>query len=128
MKHLLTRLYSRCAQRKVSLLACGAAFGLGVAILLPANGSAAPIGMRFDSEAQSLLFNSQEGQFTLVHCCHSHPYHPYDSYCCHPPGAYVGTAVVGGAIAYGTYRGVKSAHKHHHKHHHNKPKPRRHKR
>jgi hypothetical protein len=20
----------------------------------------------------------------LVHCCHAHPYSPYDSYCCHP--------------------------------------------
>lgn len=26
---------------------------------------------------------AQQG-LKLVHCCHAHPYAPYDNYCCHP--------------------------------------------
>ena len=61
----------------------------------------------------------------LVHCCHGHSVHPYDSYCCHPPGAYVARAAVTGAAAYGVYRGVKHAHKRHHVKHHKRPAKRR---
>ena len=61
----------------------------------------------------------------LVHCCHGHSIHPYDSYCCHPPGAYVARAAVAGAATYGVYRGVRHAHKRHHKKHHARPARRR---
>ena len=61
----------------------------------------------------------------LVHCCHAHPVHPYDSYCCHPPGAYAARAAVGAAVGYGVYRGVKHAHKKHHKKYHTRPARRR---
>ena len=48
----------------------------------------------------------------LVHCCHNHPYAPNDRYCCHD-GRTVGRAIVGGAVAYGTYKGVKKVYKKH---------------
>ncbi len=67
----------------------------------------------------------QPGKFSdviLVHCCHSHPYPPYDSYCCHPPGAYVAGAAVATGVAVGVAHGVRRAHRHHY-HHHHKPRP-----
>jgi len=127
MTNLLIRYHSRFVQGKGLLLTCGAAIGLSVAILAPTNGSTSPLAMRLDNEVQSLILDYQDGLLIPVHCCHSHPYSPYDQYCCHPPGAVVGTAVVTGAVAYGAYRGVKSATKHHHHHHPGKaPGPRRH--
>lgn len=48
-------------------------------------------------------------EFKIAHCCHAHPYPPYDNYCCHPPSStvYVAPApVVGPASVYGTSRRV----------------------
>lgn len=45
----------------------------------------------------------------LVHCCHAHPYPPYDTYCCHPPSTTIYVAPrpvygVGAASVRGTSR------------------------
>lgn len=54
------------------------------------------------AEATTGLQTTQE--FRIAHCCHAHPYPPYDNNCCHPPSrtyvapAYgVGPASVRGA-------------------------------
>jgi len=46
-------------------------------------------------------------EFKIAHCCHPHPYVPYDDYCCHPPSAgYVAPRAygVGAASVRGTSR------------------------
>ncbi len=58
-------------------------FGLGVlvatlgAALISPKANAAP--------ATTRPLPPQE--FKIAHCCHPHPYSPYDDYCCHPPSA-----------------------------------------
>ena len=103
----------------------------GGLLLAPAQLSAMPFIFGSGGQIQSRSQDAMRDELLLVHCCHNHPYQPYDNYCCHEPnyyynpGAAVAGAVVGGAIAYGTYRGVKHHAKHHKKNHKNKPKPRR---
>ena len=123
MKQWLRSLRSFGGERSRRIASIVVVFGLAAALVSPTNLSAAPFTFGIGEEAQSTNPGSVDADLLLVHCCHSHPYAPYDNYCCHEPR--VGSAVVGGAIAYGTYRGVKSARKHYKKHHKNKPKPRR---
>jgi hypothetical protein len=112
--------------RKLTATAYTVAFGALAALVSPANLSAAPSTFGLAEQTKSTAPNTMRGDLLLAHCCHSHPYAPFDNYCCHEPRYYApGAAIVGGAVAYGTYRGVKSARKHYKKHHQNRPKPRR---
>jgi hypothetical protein len=90
----------------------GAAAGLAAALVIPSQLSAASFGLG----DYSLFSGSGQAADGLlrVHCCHSHPYPPYDRYCCHgsgyySPGRTVARTAAGAAIAYGAYRGVRSA-------------------
>lgn len=93
----------------------GVAFGLAAVLAVPAEVSAAPLyGAGIIGPPQTTTPELFGGNLQLIHCCHAHPYPPYDEYCCHGEGAAVAGAVVGGAIAYGVYRGVESSVHHHH--------------
>lgn len=86
------------------------AFGLAAAIVVPSGLSATPYMFDFGDQASS----SVRDGLIRVHCCHSHPYPPYDRYCCHGRGsvrvgAPVARTAVGAAATYGAYRGVRSA-------------------
>ena len=83
--------------------------------------SATPV-QRSASVPNFILDAGKLSDVILVHCCHSHPYPPYDNYCCHPPGAYVAGAAVATGVAVGVAHGVRRAHRHHY-HHHHKPRP-----
>ena len=98
----------------------GVALGLAAALIVPSAISAAPFALSFDNDPRSAAPNRVGDDLLRVHCCHSHPYPPYDRYCCHErgyvsPGAAVARTAVGAAVAYGAYRGVKSATKKHYK-------------
>lgn len=84
------------------LFGLGAVLGLATALSIPTELSAAPF--TFGSNAPGYA----RDDLLRVHCCHSHPRAPYDQYCCHPGGAAARTAA-GAAVAYGAYRGVRSA-------------------
>jgi len=92
----------------------GAAVALAAALMLPAELSAAPFAFGFDSYSRSAPSSQVRDDLVRVHCCHSHPYPPYDRYCCHgsgyrAPGRAVARTAVGAAATYGAYRGVRSA-------------------
>ncbi len=105
--------------KRVSVPLLGIAGLIGLSTVnLPSVATAAPINLGVSS-VNTTLSSNMLGDLTLVHCCHNHPLPPYDAYCCHSAGAYV----VGGAVAYGAYRGVRRATVHHHRKHHNRPRP-----
>lgn len=59
--------------------------GLGV---LVATLSAASLNATANAaEATKGIQPTQE--FKIAHCCHAHPYSPYDDYCCHEPSSTV---------------------------------------
>jgi len=97
----------------------GLALGVAALLAMPANVSAAPLSTSAASGGiQAAILEQLGAGVQLVHCCHSHPYPPYDDSCCHESGAYAAGAVAGaavaGAVAYGAYRGVRSSvHVHH---------------
>jgi hypothetical protein len=91
----------------------GVALGLAAALIVPSELSAAPA-FGFDDYSRPAASGHVRNDLLLIHCCHSHPYPPYDRYCCHErgyarPGAPVARAAVGAAVTYGAYRGVRSA-------------------
>lgn len=98
-------------QMAQTLTGYGAALGLAVALIVPSELSAAPFALGLDEDSRSAASGHIRDELLLVHCCHSHPYSPYDSYCCHGTGAPVARAAVGAAVTYGAYRGVRSARK-----------------
>lgn len=103
------------------------AIGLVVALIMPSEISAAPFKSGFEDYSRYESPGSVYGELLLVHCCHSHPYPPYDRYCCHgtgyrSPGRTVARTAVGTAAAYGAYRGVRSATKSAYKKGYNKAK------
>jgi hypothetical protein len=55
------------------------------------------------SEVKTHVLTLQE--FQVAHCCHSHPYSPYDSYCCHEPSSTVYVAPAYG-VGPASVRGV----------------------
>ena len=71
------------------------AYGLGV--LIAALEVASLSSKANAAEAADGLQLLQE--FKIAHCCHAHPYTPYDNYCCHEPSTTVYVAP-----AYGAYR------------------------
>ena len=100
---------------------------LAVTLLAPAEIYATPLKFGFEKYTQPVNPDKIYGQFLLVHCCHSHPYPPYDRYCCHgtgyrSPGRTAARAAVGAAATYGVYRGVRSATKSAYKKGYNKAK------
>lgn len=110
LKHLQP-MGGRMARR---LTGYGVALGLAAALVVPTGLSAVPIGSSFDDYSRYAASGDVRDELLLVHCCHSHPYPPYDRYCCHErgyarPGAPVARAAVGAAVTYGAYRGVRSA-------------------
>ncbi len=68
----------------------GAPFGSAIQQTLPAD--------RAGSASGAL---TKDPILKLVHCCHAHPYYPYDSHCCHPSGGgvYVAPRYGYGAVA-----------------------------
>ncbi|MDH3581659.1 MAG: hypothetical protein OEM91_13670 [Hyphomicrobiales bacterium] len=36
------------------------------------------------NSADRLATVDRAAEFRVAHCCHAHPYAPYDNYCCHP--------------------------------------------
>jgi hypothetical protein len=95
-------------------LGLGAALGLVAVLAVPAEVSAAPLsGSAVTGKSRATLLELLGSNLQLVHCCHAHPYPPYDEYCCHGTGAYVAGAAVSAGIAYGVYRGVRSSVHHH---------------
>lgn len=55
------------------------------------------------SEATTGIQPMQE--FKVAHCCHAHPYTPYDNYCCHEPSSTVYVAPAYG-VGPASVRGV----------------------
>lgn len=96
--------------------------------------SAAPFAFVLDSYFRLGPPGQVRNDVVRIHCCHSHPYPPYDRYCCHGgrgsyaypsyarPGRAVARTAVGAAAAYGAYRGVRSATKSAYKRGYNKAK------
>jgi hypothetical protein len=93
----------------------GPVVALGFAVaLVPSAPFAAPFASGFDRNSRPAAFGQVGGDLLRVHCCHSHPYPPYDRYCCHGGGsvrvgAPVARTAIGAAATYGAYRGVRSA-------------------
>jgi len=103
MNKWLKHLQSVGRQTAQTLTGYGVALGLAAALIVPSELSAAPFALGFDASGHV------RDDLLLVHCCHSHPYAPYDRYCCHGTGATVARTAAGAAVAYGAYRGVRSA-------------------
>jgi len=105
-----------------------AAIAAAVALLVPSAISAAQFKFGFDNYSRSESPGYVYDGLLFVHCCHSHPYPPYDRYCCHgrsgyyAPGRTVARTAVGAAVTYGAYRGVRSATKSAYKKGYNKAK------
>jgi hypothetical protein len=90
------------------------ALAFAAALILPSTLSSAPFVSGLDRNSRPAALGQVGGDLLRVHCCHSHPYPPYDRYCCHGggyvrPGRTVVGAAVGAAASYGAYRGVRSA-------------------
>jgi hypothetical protein len=99
------------------------ALGLVAALVVPSGLLAAPQMFGMGDHASKSVSDG----LTRIHCCHSHPYPPYDRYCCHgsgyyAPGRTVARTAVGAAATYGAYRGVRSATKNAYKKGYNKAK------
>ena len=47
-------------------------------------GPAIQQGLPADMLGTSTSVLTKDPVLKLAHCCHAHPYSPYDSYCCHP--------------------------------------------
>lgn len=73
------------------------AFVLGVPAL--ALGTLLIISQANAADAAGHLQPLQE--FKIAHCCHPHPYSPYDDYCCHPSTAYAAPRAYVAPRAYG---------------------------
>ena len=43
-------------------------------------------GLPGDRQDSGIKAVTEDPVLKLVHCCHAHPYYPYDSHCCHAPG------------------------------------------
>lgn len=89
--------------------------------------SAAPFAFGLDSDSRLGSPGQVRDDVIRVHCCHSHPYPPYDRYCCHgsgyrAPGRAIARTAIGAAATYGAYRGVRSATKSAYKRGYNKAK------
>ena len=103
------------------------AIAVAAVLLVPSVISEAPLKFGFEDHSRFASSGNVYGEFLLVHCCHSHPYPPYDRYCCHgtgyrSPGRAVARTAVGAAVTYGAYRGVRSATKSAYKKGYNKAK------
>jgi hypothetical protein len=103
------------------------ALGFAAALILPSALSSAPFSSGLDRNSRPAAFGQVGDDLLLAHCCHSHPYPPYDRYCCHGGGsvrvgAPVARTAVGAAATYGAYRGVRSATKSAYKHGYSKAK------
>ena len=109
MNKWLKHLQSVGRQTAQTLTGCGVVLSLAAALVAPSELSAAPFTFGFDSNSGPAAFGQVRDDLLLVHCCHSHPYAPYDRYCCHGTGATVARTAAGAAVAYGAYRGVRSA-------------------
>jgi len=104
------------------------ALAFTAALISPSALSSAPFVSGLDGNSRPAASGQVGGDLLRVHCCHSHPYPPYDRYCCHGGGGYyapgrtVARTAVGAAVTYGAYRGVRSATKSAYKHGYNKAK------
>jgi hypothetical protein len=105
----------------------GIVLGLAVGLVLPSMLSAAPSASGLNRTSLPVASRQVGDGLLRVHCCHSHPYPPYDRYCCHGGssvrvGVPVARTAVGAAATYGAYRGVRSATKSAYKHGYSKAK------
>lgn len=113
--------------RRLRQLLQSLAVGLAVALIVPFDVSAAPLKSGIQDYSRSPSPATRYGDVLRVHCCHSHPYPPYDRYCCHgsgyrAPGRAIARTAVGAAVSYGVYRGVRSATRSAYKHGYKKGK------
>ena len=114
-------------KRRLRHLLQSIAIALAAALMVPSELPAAPFATGLDGTPRSAVSGQIGDDLLRVHCCHSHPYPPYDRYCCHgtgyrSPGRTVARTAVGAAAAYGAYRGVRSATKSAYKKGYNKAK------
>jgi len=103
------------------------ALAFAAALILPSALSSAPFVSGLDRNSRPAASGQVGGDLLRVHCCHSHPYPPYDRNCCHGGGrvrvgAPVARTAIGAAASYGAYRGVRSATKSAYKRGYNKGK------
>lgn len=78
-------------------------FSIGLGILVLAISAPSANAMATAAEVTGGQQPLQE--FQVAHCCHAHPYSPYDNYCCHPPSTTVYVAPAYG-VGPASVRGV----------------------